>query len=134
MSVASTEAENQVAPPAASGSWRTWLVTGARQEPIHRRRVRGAHKELKRLLVEGMSDHGDRTHSWKSFSGAMARQAVEEAVSSLPPKQKQLIKLAYFGDLSNREIAQGLGITPLPIPVKLPPLRPARILHGLLGA
>jgi RNA polymerase sigma factor (sigma-70 family) len=111
MSVASTEAESHVVPPAASGSWRTWLVTGARQEPIQRRRVRGAHKELKRLLVEGMSDDGDLTHRWKSFSGAMVRQAVEEVVSSLPPRQKQLIKLAYFSDLSNREIAQGLGIT-----------------------
>jgi hypothetical protein len=39
------------------------------------------------------------------------RQAVGDAVSSLPPRQKQLIKLAYFSDLSNREIAQGLGIT-----------------------
>ena len=41
----------------------------------------------------------------------MVRQSVEEAVSTLPPRQKQLIKLAYFSDLSNREIAHGLGIT-----------------------
>jgi hypothetical protein len=41
----------------------------------------------------------------------MVRQAVDEAVSSLPPRQKQLVKLAYFSDLTNREIAQGLGIT-----------------------
>jgi hypothetical protein len=41
----------------------------------------------------------------------MVRQAVGEAVSSLPPRQNQLIKLAYFSDLSNRDIAQGLGIT-----------------------
>lgn len=86
-------------------------MTGARRQPIDRRRLQGAHRELKRLLVEGMNDGGDRTHSWRGFSGAMARQGVEEAVSSLPPRQKQLIKLAYFGDLSNREIGQVLGIT-----------------------
>jgi DNA-binding CsgD family transcriptional regulator len=85
-------------------------MTGMRQGPIYRRRVRGAHKGLKRMLVEGMSDGGD-AHTWTRFSGAMVRQAVDEAVSSLPPRQKQLIKLAYFSDLSNREIAQGLGIT-----------------------
>jgi DNA-binding CsgD family transcriptional regulator len=86
-------------------------MTGARREPTGRRRVQGAHKELKRLLVEDMNGGGDRAHNWKSFSDAMARQGVEEAVASLPPRQKQLIKLAYFSDLSNREIAQGLGIT-----------------------
>ena len=86
-------------------------MTGIRQEPIFRRRVRGAHKGLKRLLVEGMADNGDKAHTWKRFSGAMVRQAVDEAVSTLPPRQKQLIKLAYFSDLTNREIAQGLGIT-----------------------
>jgi DNA-binding CsgD family transcriptional regulator len=86
-------------------------MTGTRQEPIVRRRVRGAHKGLKRMLIEGMSDAGEGSRTWKGFSGAMVRQAVEEAVTTLPPRQKQLIKLAYFSDLSNREIAQGLGIT-----------------------
>ena len=86
-------------------------MTGARQEPIYRRRVRGAHKGLKRMLVEGTADGDDNGHTWKRFSGAMVRQAVDEAVSSLPPRQKQLIKLAYFSDLTNREIAHALGIT-----------------------
>ena len=86
-------------------------MTGIRQEPIYRRRVRGAHKGLKRMLVEGMADGGEKSHTWKRFSGAMVRQAVDEAVSTLPPRQKQLLKLAYFSDLTNREIAQGLGIT-----------------------
>src|ERR1700686_699854 len=111
MSIASPAAENQVVPRAASASWRTWLMTGTRQEPIARRRVRGAHKGLKRLLIEGTSDGREDQRTWKSFSGSMVRQAVEEAVGTLPPRQKQLIKLAYFSDLSNREIAQGLGIT-----------------------
>ena len=86
-------------------------MTGIRQEPIFRRRVRGAHKGLKRMLVEGMADGDDKSRTWTRFSGAMVRQAVDEAVSSLPPREKQLLKLAYFSDLTNREIAQGLGIT-----------------------
>src|ERR1700694_1536305 len=111
MSIATPATEHQVDPQAASASWRTWLMTGMRQGPIMRRRVRGAHKGLKRMLVEGMHDGDGGPRTWKSFSGSMVRQAVEEAVSSLPPRQRQLIKLAYFSDLSNREIAQGLGIT-----------------------
>jgi len=86
-------------------------MTGVRNEPIYRRRVRGAHKGLKRMLVEGMTNGDDEGRRWKRFSGAMVRQAVDEAVSTLPPRQKQLIKLAYFSDLTNREIAQDMGIT-----------------------
>jgi len=56
MSIAAPAAENHVVPPAASSSWRTWLMTGTRQGPVYRRRVRGAHKGLKRMLVEGMGD------------------------------------------------------------------------------
>ena len=63
------------------------------------------------MLVEGMGDRVEGQNTWKSFSGALVRQAVGEAVSLLPPRQKQLIKLAYFSDLSNREIARGLGVT-----------------------
>ena len=111
MSIAAPAAENPVVPPAASTSWRTWLMTGTRQGPVYRRRVRGAHKGLKRMLVEGMGDGVEAQSNWRGFSGSMVRQAVGEAVSALPPRQRQLIKLAYFSDLTNREIAQGLGIT-----------------------
>lgn len=98
-------------PIAASSSWRTWLLTGTRRRPLYRRRVRGAHKGLKRMLVEGVGNGAEGQNTWTSFSAAMVRQAVGEGVSSLPPRQKQLVKLAYFSDLSNREIAEGLGIT-----------------------
>src|SRR5258708_32834846 len=111
MSITAPIAENEVVPPSASSSWRSWLVTGTRRAPIYRRRVRGAHKGLKRMLAEGMSDGVEGQNTWKSFSGALVRQAVGEAVTSLAPRQKQLIKLAYFSDLSNREVAKGLGIT-----------------------
>jgi hypothetical protein len=85
-------------------------MTGTRRQPIDRRRVRGAHKGLKRMLVEGMSNSGDRAHSWNRFSGAMVRQAVDDGLRTLPPQQNQLIKLAYFGGLSNVEIAQRMGM------------------------
>ena len=111
MSIAVPEADSDVISPAANRSWRTWLLTGVRRGPIYRRRVRGAHKGLKRMLAEGMSDSAEGQNGWRGFSGAMVRQSVGEAVSSLPQRQRQLIKLAYFSDLSNREIARSLGIT-----------------------
>jgi hypothetical protein len=90
--------------PREEASWRSWLATGARRVPIDRRRARGAESHLKRVLVGAPSGAVD-------FSSAMARQAIDEALHELPAQQKQVVKLAYFGGLTNREIAQELGLS-----------------------
>src|SRR5258708_39762741 len=110
MSIAAPAAENHVVPPAASSSWRTWLMTGTRQGQGYRRRVRGAHKGLKRMLVEGMGDGVEAQSNWRGFSGSMERQAVRQAVSDPAPRQTQMSKLSYFSQLTNRAICQGRAI------------------------
>jgi len=105
------EAENRALPGATNDTWRTWLMTGAHRTPIDRRRLRGANRGLKRMLVEGMHRGDDRPHAWKDFSGAMVRHAVDEAMRALPPVDKQVVKLAYFGGFSNRAIADETGLT-----------------------
>jgi hypothetical protein len=107
----STGADDRVIPAAASDSWRAWLMTGIRRGPVARRRVRGAHKGLKKILVEGTTNGGDGPHPWKDFSGVMVRQAVDEAVNALPAEQKQVVKLAYFTGFTNREIGDRLGLS-----------------------
>ena len=105
------EAENHVLPLSTNDTWRTWLMTGARRTPADRRRVRGAHQGLKKMLLEGTTNGDDRPHAWKDFSGAMIRHAVDEAMRTLPTEDKQVVKLAYFGGFSNREIAVETGLT-----------------------
>jgi len=103
------EADFIVLPAAASDSWRTWLMTGIRKRPFDRRRVRGDHKGLKKMLVEG-TPPSDGTLPWNDFSSAMVRQSVDEALNTLPSGHKQAVKLAYFGGLTNEEIAAQLGV------------------------
>jgi RNA polymerase sigma factor (sigma-70 family) len=98
-------------PTPPGDSWRSWLATGNRGAGADRRRVSGAHRGLKKLLIEGMSNGGEHLRPWKDFSGAMVRQAVNEALNRLPADQRQAVQLAYFGGLSNREIAQHLGLS-----------------------
>jgi len=105
------EAENQALPSATNDSWRTWLMTGSRREPVDKRRLRGAHRGLKKMLIEGMANAGEKPHAWKEFSGAMIRHSVDEAMRALPNQDTRLVKLAYFGGLSNREIANAVGMT-----------------------
>ncbi len=99
-----------VLPPAASDSWRTWLKTGARRAPFDRRRLRGANKGLKKMLIEGRPAPDDRPQPWNDFTNALVRLSVDEAMNELPSDQKQAVKLAYFGGLTNREIAEQLGV------------------------
>lgn len=41
----------------------------------------------------------------------MIRHAVDEAMRTLRPEDKQVVKLAYFGGYSDRAIAQQVGLT-----------------------
>jgi RNA polymerase sigma factor (sigma-70 family) len=104
------EADFIVLPADASDAWRTWLMTGARRPPFDRRRITGAHRGLKKLMIEGTTSPPDRSLPWNDFSAAMIRQAVDEALNTLPSSHKQAVKLAYFGAFTNQEIAEHLGV------------------------
>jgi len=94
----------------ANETWRMWLLTGVRRGPADRRRVRGSNVGLKRMLVEGMKVRFDHPYTWKEFSDAMVRQSVGEAMHSMPREDAQLVKLAYFAGMTNREIARNLDL------------------------
>jgi len=51
-------------------------MTGIRQEPIFRRRVRGAHKGLKRMLVEGMAETITLNFTAAGLTGATSSNIV----------------------------------------------------------
>src|SRR5256885_14361266 len=90
---------------AANDTWRTWLMTGVRRDGVDRRRFRGAQIGIKKMLVEGMRIRSEKPYTWKDFSDAMVRQSVGAAMRELPYRDAELVKLAYFGGMSNREIA-----------------------------
>src|SRR5258708_33001913 len=103
------EADFIVLPTEASDAWRTWLMTGTRRAPFDRRRISGAHRGLKKLMIEGTTSPPDRSLPWNDFSAAMIRQAVDEALNALPSSQKQAVKLAYFGGATKKGNAEQPG-------------------------
>jgi RNA polymerase sigma factor (sigma-70 family) len=106
-----SETENDTLPGAINDSWRTWLMTGARRVPLDPRRMQGAHRGLKKILGEGLENVAESPYTWKDFSGAMVRHAVGDALHALPEEDTKVVKLAYFGGYSNREIARHVGLT-----------------------
>ena len=105
----STARGESVLPTSAVEAWRTWLLTGNPGVVSDRRRLRGSHRGLKRMLVDGTGQ--EMPQSWKHFSGAMVRLAINDALNALPKEQTHVVWLAYFGGLSNNEIARRLGIS-----------------------
>ncbi len=105
-----SSARDQSALPAgAVESWRTWLLTGRSGMVSDRRRLRGSHRGLKQMLADGTGH--EKPQSWKHFSGAMVRLAINDALNALPKDQTRVVWLAYFAGLSNRDIARRLGIS-----------------------
>jgi len=105
----SSAREGGALPASAVESWRTWLLTGKSGVVSDRRRLRGSHRGLKQMLVDGTGH--EMQQSWRHFSGAMVRLAINDALNALPKEQTHVVWLAYFAGQSNREIARRLGIS-----------------------
>jgi RNA polymerase sigma-70 factor, ECF subfamily len=87
------------------GSLRTWLLAAVRNRSIDFLRGRGAHERQELELQPAISQAGPRDDPWREVSLSLERDAVREAMSSLPVEQRQAVELAYFAGYSQREIA-----------------------------
>lgn len=90
----------------ARGSLRTWLITVVRNRSIDYLRGRSAHERAEQELLVEFTDAGVGSDPWREVSISLEREAVREAVNSLPLEQRQAVELAYFGGYSHREIAE----------------------------
>ena len=89
----------------ARGSLRAWLLTAVRNRSIDYLRGRGAHERQEQDLQPVTATVGGPTDPWHEVSLKLERDAVREALASLPPEQRQAVELAYFGGYSQHEIA-----------------------------
>lgn len=100
---------------ASRGSFVNWLLGIAHHRAIDELRRQGG-QQRRAVFV----DDDDALRSVPDLSDGPAelawitqqRQAVREAMRQLPAEQRQAIELAYFGGLTQREIASHTG-TPL---------------------
>ncbi len=79
----------------------TWLYTIAKRTALdHLRR-------LKRRREVPLEDAGD-----PPAPSDAKRLILEEAISRLPPREREAIRLFYQGGLSGREAAEVMGVSP----------------------
>lgn len=90
------------------GSVGAWLATIARTRALDLVRARGRRsRALERAA--SLSDSGVPEPADRDAERAEARRLVTGALAGLPEPQRRAIELAYFGGLSQSEIAATLG-------------------------
>lgn len=88
----------------------TWLVMIARSRAIDRLRSRKvSDRTTTELQREKSSDHTS-PEGVANVLEEERRKRVREELRHLPPEQRQVLDLAFYGGMSQREIAQSTGI------------------------
>ena len=90
----------------ARGKASTWLLT-----LVHRRAVDVVRREERRRgdpLDDAPVASGDATD--ESAEVREERRRVQAALAQLPPDQREALELAYYGGLTQTELAERLGV------------------------
>lgn len=97
---------------AAKGRFVTWLLSITHNRAVDWLRTRGRRSRLEATSPERLERElvGDNAYD-PALSAEMSeqRRAVLAAMTALSPQQRQVIALAFFGGLTQREMAQRLG-------------------------
>lgn len=94
------------------GSVRTWLLSIARNAAIDWRRTRGKRSEREAELHEEAFSMPAPGSLEDLVSDRMRAERMRALVATLPAEQRRCVELAYWGGLSQSEIALQTG-TPL---------------------
>ncbi len=94
------------------GSMRAWLLTAVRNRCIDYLRGRGGRERDQKELQSEVAYAMSPSDPWREVSLGLERDAVRDAVASLPVEQRQVIEMAFFGGYTHAEIA---GMTRVPL-------------------
>jgi RNA polymerase sigma-70 factor (ECF subfamily) len=89
------------------GTVTAWLLTLVRSRAIDRRRSLSSRQRAEQAVVDAPSVPVEESSTW-----AVRRQLherVAKALDALSPEQRRVLELAYFGGLSQTEVAAQLG-------------------------
>ena len=91
---------------ASRGSTHAWILAMVRNRSIDA--LRSRRRRPVQPLAEGV-DPADAADVPAEAASNVDAAAARQALNALPPEQKQVIELAYFGGLSHTEIATQLA-------------------------
>jgi len=86
-----------------------WLIMLTRSRAIDRLRSRKTRARVAESMARDVVQAAEARSPADEASASEAQQAIRAGLKSLPPEQRAAIELAYFGGLTQFEIAQQLG-------------------------
>ncbi len=86
-----------------------WLITIARSRAIDR--LRSGHQERVRSQpLDTISQRADVSNVEEDANIAEMQRMVRASLGEIPPEQREVIELAYYGGLSHTEIAAKISL------------------------
>jgi RNA polymerase sigma-70 factor (ECF subfamily) len=92
-----------------AGNVSAWLFGITRNRAIDVRRSRMQHAREREGVILPESDTLEEAHSADASEQVALHVTMQAALQQLTPAQRQAIELAYYGDMSQSEIAHHLG-------------------------
>jgi RNA polymerase sigma-70 factor (ECF subfamily) len=89
-------------------SVRSWLLVMVRSRAIDR--LRPASAKARPVPLDEEPQLMAASDTWRAVADSARRRAVQSALIQLPQEQGQILQLAYFGGMSQAEIAQRAGL------------------------
>jgi RNA polymerase sigma-70 factor, ECF subfamily len=95
-----------------SGSVKSYLFKIARNLALNARRDRGADLRRQEGFRQTMAGSPGPPTPADNFAATILRREVEAAIDTLPERRREVFVLMRFHGLSQREVAEVLGISP----------------------
>ncbi len=93
---------------AGRGRARPWLLSIVRHRALDMTRKASFQRE--RLSLDDVTEHPQGGDPWPEVERTLEAERIKRAMSGLPAEQTQAITMAYYGGLTNQEIAERLGV------------------------
>ncbi len=95
----------------ARGSFRTWLLSIGQHRMLDELRARSRRPQASGdLLLDQAALSAEEPLPDEALWLAYQREAVSEALAALPEPQRAALRLAFFADLSHKEVAKALQV------------------------
>ncbi|GII97795.1 RNA polymerase sigma-70 factor (ECF subfamily) [Sediminihabitans luteus] len=94
---------------ATRGSARTWAVTLTRRRAIDRVRSEQSRRARDQKDLDASTVGAERDVVAEEVERGLDRSAVRDCLDTLTETQRDAVVRAYYGDLTYREVAEGLG-------------------------
>ncbi len=91
------------------GTVRTWLLTIVHHRAIDQMRSMRSKAGSDTVIDDAMPLPA-KEDTWTEVVQGLEHERVRQAMATLPPEQRQVVDLAYYGGFTHTEIAQRVGI------------------------